>query len=175
MENPRAFSLEHAIDHVRLLRIAQRLGRYFPPHLLSVEDLIQEEWVGILEVRALPEESEEQFLIRCYQAAWRQAVDALRRFRLMEKRGVRQLEVLVDNIDTFERGNWGARDNRDIFMDFMVFFKKLPERSQLILYGVLHEIPLARIGEKLNLTEGRISQIKTEIFQSLKEDLNASW
>lgn len=174
MGNSVVFLFERIIDPVRLIKIARRLGRHFPAHILNLENLIQEEWVGILEVRPIPEESEEQFAARCYQAAWRQAVDAIRHFNATEKRGVRRLEALVENIDIFGDEKYRTEGNQNVFIDFMKFFRALPVRKQTILYGICREITLADIGKQLNLTEGRVCQLKTENFQSLKNHFNIS-
>jgi len=144
-----------------LKRLARKVGRVFPRHLLSEEDLVQEGFYRLL-WSARWSASE---IIQC-RIAKNGMLDALRRLRDTRYPRTRQLEVGVEHIERI------AIDPRPVFLeDYVDFVARLPSlssRHQYIVRCYALGYSLKEIGEELNLTEGRVSQELKAVRQYLR-------
>jgi RNA polymerase sigma factor (sigma-70 family) len=154
--------------HIR--NIAYAVGRYFPKHILDAEDLQQEGWIGVMSVEEKPHESEEELLAKCKTAAYRKAIDALRRIRDVGPtvKHVKSLGLLVDNIEEFEKNYFSEEHEKIEKLDLLAVSKYLSLQEKTVFWGLLADYKQVEIADMLHLTEGRVAQIKDRIFTYLR-------
>lgn len=151
---------------VPLEKIAGGLIGVIPYRFLSKEDFIQEGWIGILSISYRPEDREDIYLTRCFTAAKRRMVDAIRRFQLLPGRGIRKIEV---STNYYELLLAHLADGFEIesTIDCRRYLQNMTTREKLILQAFSDGHTLESAGVLFGMTEGRMCQIRTKMIKKI--------
>ena len=108
-------------------------------------------------------------------AARREMIDAMRSFGSYRYSNGKRREVIVFDVVEYSNRHTIPNVHEDTHMQYMDFLRltvSLEEREREILRERLRGYTLLELAERLSLTEGRLSQIQTEIIKHLQAGLS---